>query len=297
MEDKINMFNRTKKMIEAKTVSLYEDLYDIVTDDFTQEEEFKEKNRRFEASLSELGLFKLGLVTERAFDYCESNRGKAYAYGEDGINLVDIDKAEVDVVPIEELFIKFYQYVLYTTYRNKFEEKLVKNLLREKNRSRVIESDLLDIYLNDNIGVGNLIPSMTFNDMDKFLRVLGATYQAAFDLQIRDGMSAKDCVKKLLSDFSRQEFNKFVFYVEAVCDLINQIQHNPEIFKYELGFDIKKSNFDRDYIDNAFGVRTIVEQMQAELYSKEYGVVLDNCEKQEDNFVSPRTRDNKEGKE
>ena len=296
MEDKTNMFNRIKKLIEAKTISLFEDLYDIVTDDFTEKEDFKEKNRRFEESLNELGLFKLGLVAERAYDYCESNRGKAYAYGEDGIKLVDIDKAEVDVVPIEELFIKLYQYILYTTYRKKFEEKLIEKLMPNGCSVGVIVSDILDNYLNDNVGVGDQIPAMTFNDMDEVLNILGATYTASFNLQTRV-LTADDCVKKLLSGFSRQEFNKFVFYVEAVCDLINQIQHNPEIFKHELGFDIKKSNFDRDYIDNAFGVRTIVEQMQAELYSKEYGVVLDNCEKQEDNFVSPRTRDNKEGKE
>lgn len=294
MEDKTNMFNRIKKLIESKTISLFEDLYDIVTDDFTEKEEFKEKNRGFEASLDELGLFKLGLVAERAYDYCESNRGKAYAYGEDGIKLVDIDKAEVDVVPIEELFIKLYQYILYTTYRKKFEEKLVKNLLRENNRSRVIESDLLDIYLNDNIGVGNQIPSITFNDMDEVLNILGAAYTASFNLQTKV-LTADDCVRKLLSDFSRQEFNKFVFYVEAVCDLINQIQHNPEIFKYELGFDISKSNFNRDYIDNAFGIRRIVEEMQVDLY-KDANLALGSSE-EESLSVSPRTRDNNEGKE
>ena len=296
MEDKTNMFNRIKKLIEAKTISLFDDLYDIVTDDFTEKEEFKEKNRRFEESLSGLGLFKLGLVAERAYDYCVENRGKAYAYGEDGIKFVDIDKAEVDVVPIEELFIKLYQYILYTTYRKKFEERIVKRLMPNGCSVGVIVSDILDKYLNDNIGVGNQIPSITFNDMDEVLNILGAAYTASFNLQTRV-LTADDCVKKLLSDFSRQEFNKFVFYVEAVCDLINQIQHNPEIFKHELGFDISKSNFNRDYIDNAFGIRRIVEEMQSELYSKEYGFVLDNCEKQENNSVSPRTRDNKEGKE
>ena len=294
MEDKTNMFNRIKKLIEAKTISLFEDLYDIVTDDFTEKDDFKEKNRRFEESLNELGLFKLGLVAERAYDYCVENRGKAYAYGEDGIKLVDIDKAEVDVVPIEELFIKLYQYILYAKYRKNFEEKFVQKLLLNGRKLGVIESDILNKCLNDNIGVGDQIPSMTFKDMDEVSIILGAAYTASFNLQTRL-LTADDCVRKLLSGFSRQEFNKFVFYVEAVCDLINQIQHNPEIFKHELGFDIKKSNFNRNYIDNAFGVRTIVEQMQADLY-KDTNLKLSSSE-EESLSVSPRTRDNKEGKE
>ncbi|MBR5662684.1 MAG: hypothetical protein IKX00_03400 [Bacilli bacterium] len=275
MEERPNMFNRTSRTYKEYAESCLKDIYGIITSSTGEEE--REKTASFEKFLLQQKNLQLSLISEKAFEFCKNNLGKGFVYTDDGIMLESI-KNDVNAYPINTVFIDLHQYILFATYYNYFKEKLFKETSYQTGKN-IIESDF-DIPSEQD--------TYSFEEMYSFVDFLGSTYKYAFNSKFY-GVSdkAEHYVKILLSEYSLPQLNRFIFYVESLCDLINQGRHIKDVFEQQLKINIEDI-YSNEVAEKAFLVRNIAEKLREEIYSKK-NIDLDNSKTDDDNA---RTRNN-----